>query len=237
MTAAAVAPIAQPPVVQSIEVAPVQVAVTVHAEPISNAAVSAFAHLSDFAFWESFDFDSAPAQPVAAVVAETPKRPVPTVESIIAQFRTVEWNKQKVEDAPVAAVAQPVVTEPAPQPVVAPVAEVKVEAPIIPESVAVQIEAPATPAVEAAAPKIEEVVAAVEEPVEADVVLNVVEEQIVEEAEQPAPVAAPVPAKAAPSIALYQPQPLPGQRRSLCMATMSFRRVICFRSRHRLKAM
>ncbi|KAB0570806.1 DNA translocase FtsK [Brucella pituitosa] len=209
VTAAVVAPIAQPPVVQPIEVAPVQVAVTVHAEPISNAAVSAFAHLSDFAFWESFDFDSAPAQPVAAVVAETPKRPVPTVESIIAQFRTVEWNKQKVEETPVVAIAQPVVTEPAPRPIVTPVAEVKVEAPVVPEPVAVQVEALATPAVEAAAPKVEEIVAAVEESVEADVVLDVVEEQIVEEVEQPAPVAAPVPAKAAPSIALYQPQPLP----------------------------
>ncbi|WP_435657349.1 DNA translocase FtsK [Brucella pituitosa] len=207
VTAAVVAPIAQPPVVQPIEVAPVQVAVTVHAEPISNAAVSAFAHLSDFAFWESFDFDSAPAQPVAAVVAETPKRPVPTVESIIAQFRTVEWNKQKVEETPVVAIAQPVVTEPTPQPIVTPVAEVKVEAPVVPEPVAVQVEALATPAVEAAAPKVEEIVAAVEESVEADVVLDVVEERIVEEVEQPAPVAVPV--KAAPSIALYQPQPLP----------------------------
>ncbi|TCQ77946.1 DNA translocase FtsK [Ochrobactrum sp. BH3] len=209
VTAATVAPIAQPPVVQPIEVSPAQIAATVHAEPISNAAVSAFAHLSDFAFWESFNFDSAPAQPVAAVVAETPKRPVPTVESIIAQFRTVEWNKQKVEEAPVVAVAQSVVTEPAQQPIAAPVAEVKVEAPVAPEPVAVQVEAPATPAIEAAAPKIEEVVAPVEESVEADVVLNGVEEQIVEEVEQPAPVAAPTPAKAAPSIALYQPQPLP----------------------------
>ncbi|MGC0054334.1 DNA translocase FtsK [Brucella pituitosa] len=207
VTAAPVAPIAQPPVVQPIEVLPVQIAATVHAEPISNASVSAFAHLSDFAFWESFDFDSAPAQPVAAVATETPKRPVPTVESIIAQFRTVEWNKQKVEEAPVVAVAQPVVIEPAPQPIVAPVAEVKVEAPVVPEPVAVQVEAPATPAIEATAPKVEEIAGPVEEIVEADVVLNGVEEQIVEEVEQPAPVA--VPAKAAPSIALYQPQPLP----------------------------
>ncbi|WP_425598510.1 DNA translocase FtsK [Brucella pituitosa] len=211
VTVAPVVPIAQPPVVQPVEVSPVQIAATVHAEPISNAAVSAFAHLSDFAFWESFDFDLAPAQPVAAVAAETPKRPVPTVESIIAQFRTVEWNKQKVEDAPVVAVAQPVVAEPVhvPQPIVAPVAEVKVEAPVAPEPVAVQVEAPATPAIEAAAPKVEEIATPVEELVEADVVLNVVEEQIVEEVEQPTPVAAPTPAKAAPSIALYQPQPLP----------------------------
>ncbi len=206
VTAALVAPLAQP-----VEAAPAQVAVTAEVEPISssnpisNATVSAFAHLSDFAFWESFDFDSAPAQPIAVVVAETPKRPAPTVESIIAQFRTVEWNKQKVEEVPVAAVAQPAVTEPAPQPAVAAVAEVRIEAPVMPEPVAVQVEAPATPTAEA--PKVEEVVAASQEPIETDVVLNVVEEQFVEEAEQPAPVAAP--AKTAPSIALYQPQPLP----------------------------
>jgi DNA segregation ATPase FtsK/SpoIIIE, S-DNA-T family len=205
VTAAPVAPIAQP-----VEAAPVQVAVAAEDQPISpinNATVSAFAHLSDFAFWESFDFDSAPAQPVAAVVAETPKRPAPTVESIIAQFRTVDWNKQKAEEAPVAAVAQPVVAEPAPQPAVMPVAEVKVEAPVMPEPVAVQVEAPAAPAVEAEAPKVEEVIAFAEEPVETDMVLDIVEEQIVEEIEEPALVAAP--AKAAPSIALYQPQPLP----------------------------
>ncbi|MFK4821241.1 DNA translocase FtsK [Ochrobactrum quorumnocens] len=211
VTAAPVAPLAQP-----VEAAPAQVAVTAEVEPISssnpisNATVSAFAHLSDFAFWESFDFDSAPAQPIAVVVAETPKRPAPTVESIIAQFRTVEWNKQKVEEVPVAAVAQPVVTEPAPQPTVAAVAavaEVRIEAPVMPEPVAVQVEAPAAPTVEAEAPKVEEVVAVSQEPIETDVVLNVVDEQFVEEAEQPAPVAAP--AKTAPSIALYQPQPLP----------------------------
>ncbi|MCV9906897.1 DNA translocase FtsK [Brucella sp. HL-2] len=206
VTAAPVAPLAQP-----VEAAPAQVAVTAEVEPISssnpisNATVSAFAHLSDFAFWESFDFDSAPAHPIAVVVAETPKRPAPTVESIIAQFRTVEWNKQKVEEVPVAEVAQPAVTEPAPQPAVAAVAEVRIEAPVMPEPVAVQVEAPAAPTAEA--PKVEEVVAASQEPIETDVVLNVVDEQFVEEAEQPAPVAAP--AKTAPSIALYQPQPLP----------------------------
>ena len=206
------APVA--PVVQTVEVAPaVKAAVTLDAEPVSpvspvsNVNVSAFALLSDFAFWESFDFDSAPAQPVVSVVAEAPKRPAPTVESIISQFRTVEWNKQKTEEVLVAAVAQPVVAEPAPQPVVAPVAEVKIEAPVVPEPVAVQVEAVASRPVEAKAPKVEEVVAIAEEAIEAEAVPSVAEEPIVEEVAEPAPVAAP--AKAAPSIALYQPQPLP----------------------------
>ena len=174
-----VAPV--PPVLNAapIEpVAPVQAAIVIDVEPVSSATMSAFAHLSDFAFWESFDFESVPVQ---SVVAAAPKRPAPTVESIVAQFRTVEWNKRKTEET---AVAQPVVTEPAPQPV----AEVKVEAPVAPEPVAA-----------VAPPQVEEVAAPIEE-----IVLN-----IVEEVEQPNPVVAPAPTKAAPSIALYQPQPLP----------------------------
>ncbi|OYR14768.1 DNA translocase FtsK [Brucella thiophenivorans] len=174
-----VAPV--PPVLNAapIEpVAPVKTAVVLDVEPVRSAAMSAFAHLSDFAFWESFDFESVPVQ---SVVAAAPKRPAPTVESIVAQFRTVEWNKRKTEEE---AVAQPVVTEPAPQPV----AEVKVEEPVARE-----------PVEAVAPPQVEEVAASVEE-----VSLN-----IVEEVKHPAPVVAPAPTKAAPSIALYQPQPLP----------------------------
>ena len=174
-----VAPV--PPVLNAapIEpVAPVNTAVVLDVEPVRSAAMSAFAHLSDFAFWESFDFESVPVQ---SVVAAAPKRPAPTVESIVAQFRTVEWNKRKTEEE---AVAQPVVTEPAPQPV----AEVKVEEPVARE-----------PVEAVAPPQVEEVAASVEE-----VSLN-----IVEEVKHPAPVVAPAPTKAAPSIALYQPQPLP----------------------------
>jgi len=190
-----VAPV--PPVLNAAPIehiaAPIQAPVVIDVEPVRNATMSAFAHLSDFAFWESFDFDSAPVQPV---VAEAPKRPAPSVESIIAQFRTVEWNKQKTEET---SVVQPVVASPAPQPVAAPVAEVKVEATVA----EVKVEAPivAQP-VEAPVAQVEEVVVTIEKPVEEEVVLNVVEE-----AEKPTPVVAP--AKAAPSIALYQPQPLP----------------------------
>ncbi|WP_421565401.1 DNA translocase FtsK [Ochrobactrum sp. EDr1-4] len=203
------------PVAQPVEIAPVQVAPVTTVAPALDvsAAISAFAHLSDFAFWESFEFDSAPVLSTVAVaeVAE-PKRPAPTVESIIAQFRTVEWNKAKPQEAPaavveepapVAEVVQPVLVapapQPAPQPVAAPVAEVKIEAPRAP--------------IEAAAPQAPLEVAA--EATEDEVVLTVAEaeEHVIEEVVAPAPVAeAPkvaAPAKTSPSIALYQPQPLP----------------------------
>jgi len=202
-------------VVQPVEVAPVLAAQSIEVEPVANvaAAISAFAHLSDFAFWESFDFDTATVQPVA-VVAEVaaPKRAAPTVESIIAQFRTVEWNKGKPQEAPaaveeqparVAELAQPVQVAPAPQPVAAPIAEVKIEAPRAP----IEVAAPQAP--------VEVVTDVAAEATEDEVVLTVAEaeEHVAEEVVAPAPVAeAPkveAPAKAAPSIALYQPQPLP----------------------------
>ncbi|MEJ5083721.1 DNA translocase FtsK [Ochrobactrum sp. MYb379] len=199
------------PVAQPVEITPVQVAPMTAVAPASDvsAAISAFAHLSDFAFWEGVEFDSAPvlSTVVVAEVAE-PKRPAPSVESIIAQFRTVEWNKAKPQEAPaavveqpapVAEVVQPVPVAPAPQPVAAPVAEVKIEAPRAP--------------VVGAAPQAPVEVAA--EATEDEVVLTVAEaeEHVIEEVVAPAPVAeAPkvaAPAKTAPSIALYQPQPLP----------------------------
>lgn len=198
------------PVAQPVEIAPVQVAPVTAVAPASDvsAAISAFAHLSDFAFWESFEFDSVPvlSTVVVAEVAE-PKRPAPTVESIIAQFRTVEWNKAKPNEvhtaaveqpAPVAEVVQPVQVAPAPQQVAAPVAEAKIEAPVV---------------VAAPQPTVE-VVADTDVKV-ADVAITVpeAEEHVIEEVVAPAPVAeAPkvaTPAKTAPSIALYQPQPLP----------------------------
>lgn len=198
----------------AIAVEEVSAPVAPAAEPAKNAneAISAFANLSDFAFWESFDFDQVPVEPVA-VVAEVaaPKRAAPTVESIIAQFRTVEWNKDKPQEAPVAVVEQPapvaevaqVAPTPAPQPVAAPVAEVTIKSPVA----AVEVAAPQAPV---------EVVADVAgEATEDEVVLTIAEaeEHVVEKVAAPAPVAeAPkveAPAKTAPSIALYQPQPLP----------------------------
>ncbi|MFS2324827.1 DNA translocase FtsK [Brucella sp. H1_1004] len=203
------------PVIQPVETVPVQLSSKSDVTPASDvsAAISAFANLSDFAFWESFDFDSAPVQPIAVVAeAEKPKRAMPTVESIIAQFRTVEWNKAKPQEAsvvvveqpaPVAEVAQPVQVTPAPQPVAVPVAEVKIEAPRAP----VEVAAPKAP--------VEAVADVAAEATEDEVVLTVAEaeEHVVEEVTAPSPVAeAPkveAPAKTAPSIALYQPQPLP----------------------------
>lgn len=196
------------PVAQLVEIAPVQVAPVTAVAPASNvsAAISAFAHLSDFAFWESFEFDSAPVLSTVVVAeATTPKRAVPTVESIIAQFRTVEWNKAKPQEAPaavveqpapVAEVVQPVLVAPAPQPVAVTVAEAKIEAPVV-------VAAP-QPTVEVVADtdvKVAEVAITVPE---AD--QHVVEEVSAPVAEAPKVAA---PAKTAPSIALYQPQPLP----------------------------
>ncbi|MBC2885338.1 DNA translocase FtsK [Ochrobactrum sp. CM-21-5] len=191
--AAMAAPVAAAPHTAP-EIAPVA------AEPASGGAttISAFAYLSDFAFWESFDFDAVPAPP--AVSAE-PKRSAPSVDSILAQFRVVEWHKSQPEasTSPAAATAStPVVETPAPQPVAAPTAAASVQpAPVIERAIA---EEPAIPAGEAT---------------EDDVVLTVAEaeehnvEEITSPAPAPAPVVAAAPTKAPPPIALYQPQPLP----------------------------
>ncbi|GLU25844.1 DNA translocase FtsK [Brucella sp. NBRC 12950] len=208
-------------VVQPVEVAPVLAAQSIDVQPVANvaAAISAFSHLSDFAFWESFDFDAVPVQSVA-VIAEveeveevaTPKRAAPTVESIIAQFRTVEWNKGKSQEAPaavveqpapVAEVAQPDQTAPAPQPVAIPVAEVVIESP----RALIEEAAPQAP--------VEVVTDVAAEATEDQGVLTVAEaeEHVVEDIVAPEPVAempkVEAPTKTAPSIALYQPQPLP----------------------------
>ncbi|WP_273728448.1 DNA translocase FtsK [Brucella gallinifaecis] len=197
------------------QVAPVHTASSVEAAPETTVAASAlaFAHLSDFAFWESFDFDTAPVPPIfvpAAVAA--PKPAAPTVESIIARFRTVEWNKGKPQEAPaaiveqpasVAEIIQPVGATPVPQPVTAPVAEVKIETPVAPAQTA------------APQPSVEIIADVVGEATEDEIVLTTAEaeEHVVEDVVAPAPVMeAPkveAPVKAAPSIALYQPQPLP----------------------------
>lgn len=190
------------PAARSVGIIQMQIAPSIEVETAPNVstAISAFAHLSDFAFWESFDLDTAPVQPVP-VVAEiaVPNRPTPSVESIIAQFRTVEWNKNKPLEVPVAIAEVPVSVAPAPQPVAAAVAEVKIEAPATITEVATP-----QPIVEPAVEVTQEMVV---------LAAAHVEDIVVEEVAAPVVVgAAPVveaPAKAPPSIALYQPQPLP----------------------------
>lgn len=188
------------PAEPALEVAPV-VAEPVAADIVNPAQPSAFAYLSDFAFWEGCDIDTAlvPAEPLVSAVPAEPRKPLPTVESILAQFRIREWNKQP-EPAAVAPI-QPVVETPA---ALAPVETVA------PKPVAtVRIETPAPQPIVAAPEIAPEVIG---EATEDEVVLTVAEaeEHVVEEVVVPEPVVEkPAAVKAAPSIALYQPQPLP----------------------------
>ncbi|EFM55612.1 DNA translocase FtsK [Brucella inopinata] len=195
-----VAPV--PPVIPS---APAAVAPTVDNEPHQAASaapaattttttqtpVPAFAYLSDSAFWEGCDIDIAltPSTPVVAAAPAEPRKPAPSVESILARFRVREWQKPQ-EETPVAVVT--------PQ-LIQPIAETA--KPVAAEPF---VEEPAAPAVEMAV--------AQGEATEDEVVLSVAEaeEHEVEEVAAPAAIVeAPAPVKAAPSIALYQPQPLP----------------------------
>ncbi|GAA5617969.1 hypothetical protein Brsp06_01723 [Brucella sp. NBRC 13694] len=188
------------PAEPALEVAPVAVE-PVAADIVNPAQPSAFTYLSDFAFWEGCDIDTAlvPAEPLVSAVPAEPRKPLPTVESILAQFRIREWNKQP-EPAAVAPI-QPVVETPA---ALAPVETVA------PKPVAtVRIETPAPQPIVATPEIAPEVVG---EATEDEVVLTVAEaeEHVVEEVVVPEPVVEkPAPVKAAPSIALYQPQPLP----------------------------
>ncbi|MEJ5898993.1 DNA translocase FtsK [Ochrobactrum teleogrylli] len=196
------------PVVQAI---PEPVVAQAPIAPATDITTSAFAYISDFAFWEGCDVEAslAPTVPLVAAAPAAPKKPAPTVESILAQFRIREWNSQP-EETPVAAVVaepQPVAEVPAPEPIVA--SEPVAVAPVI--ALVAKAKGIAPKKVEAA-PQIAEVAEVSGEATEDDVVLAVAEaeEHSVEEIEAPAPVAAtPALAKAAPSIALYQPQPLP----------------------------
>ncbi len=166
---------------------------------VEPSTPSAFAYLSDFAFWESFDFDAVPAQPV---IPTKPKRPAPSVESILSQFRVMEWRKpheQPVAEAvaapqpaPVAPVVEPVAVAPA-----APVIEAKAEAPV----------AFVAPSPIEIAPVAEPVGEATED----EVVLTVAEaEEHAAEEIVPAPAPEePVAAKPAPTITAYLPQSLP----------------------------
>ena len=174
--------------------------------PAAEITTSAFAYISDFAFWEGCEVEASLAPTVPAMVAApvAPKKPAPTVESILAQFRIREWNSQP-EETPVA--PQPVAEVPAPQPVAAP------EPVAVAPAIALVAKAKTiTPEKVEAEPQIAEVAEVSGEATEDDVLLAVAEaeEHNIEEIEAPEPVAAPpAPAKAAPSIALYQPQPLP----------------------------
>ncbi len=165
-----------------LEVSPIETEAAHPAQP------SAFAYLSDFAFWEGCGIDTAlaPAEPLVSAVPAEPRKPLPTVESILAQFRIREWNKQPepVAVAPVQPIAEAPV---APVPQVVVVAEPVVVAP----EIAPEVSGEATD---------DEVVLTVAE----------AEEHIAEAVEAPEPViTTPAPVKTAPSIALYQPQPLP----------------------------
>ncbi len=211
------------PVAPVLEAAPVVVAAKTPAQP------SAFAYLSDFAFWEGCDVDAAlvPAtertmmDAVVSVAPVEPRKPAPTVESILAQFRIREWSKQPAEEPAVATVPQPAAETPAPVATPAP-QEIPAQAAVEPVA-EVAAEAAIEPSLETAG-----------EATEDEVVLTVAdaEEHVAEEVEIASPVAkAPAPAKAAPSVALYQPQPLPARRRQSFTALTSSRRAICFKCR------
>ncbi|MFQ0814082.1 cell division protein FtsK [Brucella anthropi] len=202
MVRSPVAPV--PPAMPAIPVAgaPVETAAEVTPDRIETAAPaapSAFAYLSDFAFWEGCDIDLAPvsAAPLVSAMPVEPRKPAPTVESILAQFRIREWNKQPEPEA--AAPVQPVAEMPAaPAPV-----EMAAPEPIA----AADVEMPAPQPV-VSEPEIIPDMAG--EATEDDVVLAVAEaeEHVVEAVAEPV-FETPAPVRAAPSIALYQPQPLP----------------------------
>ncbi|WP_343315990.1 DNA translocase FtsK [Brucella sp. BE17] len=174
-------------------IAPVAAVASVEFEKTAdNMPVPAIAYLSDFAFFEGGDLDmnttlvSEPSIPAAAPTpapAPVEAKKTASVESILAQFRIREWTKTAGE-ASVAAAPQPVASV---ADVAAPTTA-KLNDPII-EPVQAEVQG-------------EEFVAealtdsTVETP-------NVVEEPVIELVEVPAPT------KPAPSIALYQPQPLP----------------------------
>ncbi len=168
-------------------------AASVEQAAVTDAVASAFTHLSDFAFWEGCDFNLplAPSAPAVAAALAEPRKPAPSVESILARFRIRDWHKPQEEAPAAVAVSQP--TEPVaetPRPVVA-VPELVMEEPVAQVEERAEFQGESTE---------DEVVSTVAE----------AEEHEVEQVEIPAEVVeTPAPVKAAPSIALYQPQPLP----------------------------
>ena len=186
--------------------------------------------LSDFAFFEGFDFSSlsdaplAPAAVEAAPVAEAVvAEPVEDVKieevaeapvvDILAQFRVVEWNKPRNTQAEVTTTPEAVIAEEATiaeTAAVETVAEAIVEAPVA-EAPAME----AAPVVAEVAPVVEEA-EAIEQPVMLEVSadleeaddIEVEEEMEAEEISAPSP-AAPSFARIATPAAPYQPAPLP----------------------------
>ncbi len=198
------------PVVPALPVKPVEARAPIAPAVIAPVAtpekttdtmpMPALAYLSDFAFFEGGDLDIDIA-PVAALAIQTAASVVEatapieakktvSVESILSQFRVREWTKT-AEQTPVQVAQQPVTAE----------AEAEALAPVIAPETAEIVESVAEPikaeeiAAEASADEAIAVISAIEKPA--------VEESVVEN------VIATAPAKAVPSIALYQPQPLP----------------------------
>ena len=183
---------------------------------------SAFANLSDFAFFEGVDF-STPLEPmpVAATqtVAETPApaKAAPSVEEILARYRVREWSK--VQPASIAS-AEPVasVAPAAPVEAASPVAAVAThpapaETPAATQPIAAPQQAAAqaspAPVAEPANETAAEMVAAPAAPAtdhdDQAVVATVAPEPVSETVAEPVAEEAPKPQ---PTIALYQPQPL-----------------------------
>ncbi len=145
VTRVAAQPVVRPPLLPIVRT-PVQPAAPVHVPSLPEASVTAapyhaageLASISDFAFWEvmAFEEGAAPAAPQFHPVP-MPKVEV-SAESIIANFRVMEWHPhRRMEAAPAAA---PSAIAPAPIAAPAPAAPAPVAAP------------PAAKPVQAAAP-------------------------------------------------------------------------------------
>lgn len=163
----------------------------------SSDTISAFQYLSDFAFYEGMNLIPSGDQPEAPA---KPARPAPTVESIIAQFRTVEWNNSAPQ--------KPENIQESPREI----KEESVENPVKLEQVT---DSSSEVNSNTSTPEISgEVVLPIEEAPQ----INKAEDQSIEApvkttAMEAAPLATPAPepqaVKVAPPVALYQPQPLP----------------------------
>ncbi|MHC3938963.1 hypothetical protein ACI0FR_00251 [Paenochrobactrum sp. BZR 201-1] len=217
------APVAEEPVIAPVTATVIAAPAAITSEPEEAPVRKDVTQLlSDFAFFEGFDFSSlidAPSAPAAveaapvAIVAE-PIAEVKTEEvaeepvvDILAQFRVVEWNKPR---------NTPAAEETAAETVAEAVAEASVaEAPVM-EAVPVIDEV--APAIEEAKETEQRQMAAVEAIADSEAVdaiddLEMVEDAEMEEVDAPSPAAhsqtAPAFARIATPAAPYQPAPLP----------------------------